>query len=807
MSYDIEFGRFINLPLKRTTDINLVDPMKTFASNNMNKSDEDLIKNIRDFDLMRKTALVKTLDKHESSLQVLYQYYDQFNSVNKKMPFCEAVGVNATFTWKSSVEKSKSFLSTTPKLGIANGDFEKLCVLFNIASLMSQIASDANLKTDEGLKAAAKYFQESSGIFEHIKDRIMSVVGVQSVTCDLNPSTLHSFSLLMVAQSQECFFIKAAEMNQKPKILAKVAAQVAAYYKDAEASINSGEKLSVLSQIAEQCELKKTYYKCQAEYHESKALVESGTYGEAVARLKKIEPVMKLLLKNQSTSVIGNDLKQFNAVYNADKKQIEKDNSFIYLEIVPKIENLAAINGAVIAKPKAFNEQERLSPKFHDLFTSLMPLPVHVALQSFDGKRKDLVERQIERLREKNNLLNGVMSSLNLPASLEDVNSTSGSLPASIIEKSQIVCSKGGVGHIDHLLKELPESLERNQQILLESLRMLDDEQASDDELRNKFGDKWKRKPSSELTVPLRKDAAKYQAIVENAKKADGIVREKYMKSREGIELLGLPEAELKQKVPSASSLANLKDNSVVVELKMLCEKVESMKAVREVIENELKVTSFDMTEKFLQALADDGTIDEESITPRELDVIYQPMIAQVDETIGEQESLLANIQRASEQFSVLKQQSSGMNRREEVLKKMAAAFDGFEELVRLLEEGSKFYQDLTELLLKLQSKCSDLVFARKTEKDDLMGDLQQGIIGSSESTAPQVPSYHEEARNQPPARPPPPMIPPTTPSTPSAPSAAPSAPSAAPSAPPAAPTPAPRYDLLLQLVVAWFGF
>lgn len=43
-------------------------------------------------------------------------------------------------------------------------------------------------------------------------------------------------------------------------------------------------------------------------------------------------------------------------------------------------------------------------------------------------------------------------------------------------------------------------------------------------------------------------------------------------------------------------------------------------------------------------------------------------------------------LKRASEQFSVLKQQSSGMNRREEVLKKMAAAFDGFEELVRLLE-------------------------------------------------------------------------------------------------------------------------
>ena len=68
---------------------------------------------------------------------------------------------------------------------------------------------------------------------------------------------------------------------------------------------------------------------------------------------------------------------------------------------------------------------------------------------------------------------------------------------------------------------------------------------------------------SSTIAINLYADAAKYQAIVENAKKADGIVREKYMKSREGIELLGLPEAELKQKVPSASSLANLKDNSV----------------------------------------------------------------------------------------------------------------------------------------------------------------------------------------------------------------------------------------------------
>ena len=40
-----------------------------------------------------------------------------------------------------------------------DGEFERLCVLYNIGALMSQIGSEANLQTDDGLKIAAKYFQ------------------------------------------------------------------------------------------------------------------------------------------------------------------------------------------------------------------------------------------------------------------------------------------------------------------------------------------------------------------------------------------------------------------------------------------------------------------------------------------------------------------------------------------------------------------------------------------------------------------------------------------------------------------------
>lgn len=46
-------------------------------------------------------------------------------------------------------------------VALASLGYEKTCVLFNAAALASQIASEQNLDNDEGLKAAAKYYQVS----------------------------------------------------------------------------------------------------------------------------------------------------------------------------------------------------------------------------------------------------------------------------------------------------------------------------------------------------------------------------------------------------------------------------------------------------------------------------------------------------------------------------------------------------------------------------------------------------------------------------------------------------------------------
>lgn len=108
--------------------------------------------------------------------------------------------------------------------------FEKVCVFFNIAALQSSIASTQCLDSDDGLKTAAKLFQQSAGIFSHLKSAAPALG--QEPTPDLSPDTLHVLSILMLAQAQEIFVFKAIKDGMKDQVIAKLASQNEEMYAD-----------------------------------------------------------------------------------------------------------------------------------------------------------------------------------------------------------------------------------------------------------------------------------------------------------------------------------------------------------------------------------------------------------------------------------------------------------------------------------------------------------------------------------------------------------------------------------------------
>ena len=66
---------FLVVPLKRTWEVNLVTPLRTFISDTYSGSDsEDFEQALNEFNKLRNSTISKSVDKHESALEILYRY-------------------------------------------------------------------------------------------------------------------------------------------------------------------------------------------------------------------------------------------------------------------------------------------------------------------------------------------------------------------------------------------------------------------------------------------------------------------------------------------------------------------------------------------------------------------------------------------------------------------------------------------------------------------------------------------------------------------------------------------------------------
>ncbi|XP_049458789.1 programmed cell death 6-interacting protein isoform X2 [Epinephelus fuscoguttatus] len=777
---------FISVPLKKSSEVDLVKPLSKFVTASYPAEEEqgEYIRAVEELNKLRRNALGRPLDKHESSLEILLRYYDQLCAVEPKFPFSENQ-LCLTFTWKDAFDKGSLFGGSV-KLALASLGYEKTCVLFNAAALASQIASEQNLDNDEGLKAAAKYYQLASGAFGHIKDTVLSALN-REPTMDISPETVGTLSHIMLAQAQEVFFLKATSDKMKDAVIAKLANQAADFYGDAFKQCQYKDNLpkEVLPVLA----AKHCIMQANAELHQSILAKQKKRFGEEIARLQHAAELVKTVASRYDEYVSVKDLSdKINRALTAAKK----DNDFIYHDRVPEVKDLEHIGKAALVKATAITPP--LSQKFSDLFEKMVPMAVQQSMSIYNQRKAETVNRLVGTMREATNLCNGVLASLNLPAALEDLSGDS--IPQSIAEKARAVVQQGGLQNIEQLIKDLPELLTRNREILDESLKMLDDEETTDNELRTKFNQRWNRTPSGDLYKPLRTEGANFRNILDKAVQADQVVRDRYNTHCEMIALLCKPENELSAAIPSANPTKTLQGSEVVNVLRSQLAQLDEIKKERETMEGEIKAVTFDMCTTFLTALAQDGAINEEQLSLAQLDQLYSAYNQRVQASLRSQEELLGQVQTSHQEFSSLKQSNTEANQREEVLKKLASAHDSYIEITSNLREGTKFYNDLTEILLKFQNKCSDIVFARKTERDELLKDLQQSIarepsapsfnVPAYQSTPaapaggptpaprtvfaqqPQQPQQQPQAKPMPPARPPPPTFTPqAAPTTP----------------------------------------
>ncbi len=214
-----------------------------------------------------------------------------------------------------------------------NMKYELMNVLYNLAALYCQLAVATNHGDIDGLKTAASYFSQAAGVLTHLKNAVLPELRMASPPEDMDEATLESLVQLMLAQSQECFWMKAASERYKDATIAKLAARLSDLYNTAgEAAIKSQ---AISSAWIHHMSAKHHHFAAAAQYRASLDCLEKRKYGEEVARLKDALQCSTEGLKETRGGYLGKavqeDLNGLKKRVEEDLKRAERDNDVIYL--------------------------------------------------------------------------------------------------------------------------------------------------------------------------------------------------------------------------------------------------------------------------------------------------------------------------------------------------------------------------------------------------------------------------------------------------------------------------------------------
>ncbi|KAB8606209.1 hypothetical protein FH972_025840 [Carpinus fangiana] len=485
-----------------------------------------MLKDLAEVEALR-TAAVTSTDPHPSGIKKIQAYAAQLVWMGGKFP----IDIGTDFTWYPSLG-----YDTSKPMSQNNIRFELANVLFNLGALYCQLAVNSNRSTADGLKTAANYFMLAAGVMSHLKTNI--IPGMRSTAPDdMDPMTLECLENLLLAQAQECVWQKAIKDGLKDGSIAKLAAKVSDLYVDAsDCGIKSD---SVSSEWIHHMSVKHHHFAAAAQYRASCDCLEKGKYGEEVARLKDALACANEALK-EGRYVEKGVLSDLNVLKNKvqdDLQRAEKDNDMIYLQPVPPKAELKSLDRANMVTAKVPQEaSEPISflgegaPLGRPLFAKLVPYSVHVAASIYVSRRDDTINSVINELEGLTQRVHELMSSLNLPGSLQALEKPLG-LPPGLVSHAEEIRQQNGPNRLKRAMEDIDKLKTNDRRTFQEGVNLLQTEAAEDEQLRTKYGtDRWNRMLSSEAAQRLYGQIHEYEGYFKSAESSDATVRQNGVK-------------------------------------------------------------------------------------------------------------------------------------------------------------------------------------------------------------------------------------------------------------------------------------
>lgn len=188
----IQLVPMIPLGLKETKDIDFKEPFKDFILEHYSEDFAKYETAIQELIDMRQAIRTPTRDR--PGVQLLFEYYNQLYYVDRRF-FTPNRNLGLFFEWFDSLTGVPSTQKTIA--------FEKASILFNIASVYTQIGAKQDRTKPSGIDASVDSFLRAAGMFRYIRENFSNAPSM-----DLAPDSLEMLTHLMLAQARECLFEK-----------------------------------------------------------------------------------------------------------------------------------------------------------------------------------------------------------------------------------------------------------------------------------------------------------------------------------------------------------------------------------------------------------------------------------------------------------------------------------------------------------------------------------------------------------------------------------------------------------------------
>ncbi|PFH52959.1 hypothetical protein AMATHDRAFT_138650 [Amanita thiersii Skay4041] len=711
-------ANLLPIPFKKPASLNVRDAVREYLHQYAGVHPDEFKEDINRWQTLRKDGVGGVV--HINQIDFMLLYHAQLSSILSKLPT----------DIQLDIAYAPAFTPTAVPLPLRNLAFERAAVLFNLAALYSQLATSEDRASTDGIKRATTNYQLAAGTLSYLLAAAMLNIpqGTENVPLDLTQPFVKSLEWLMLAQAQECSW-QLAKLNQyKNGVIARLAAQAAAFYNLAYTTIRETDariKQLFPADWLPHIEAKWYHFESVAQYRQSMDDIEARRYGHELARLKQAVQYAKMGFdigkRGKTMQPVLQDAQSLLGTVQKSLTRAERDNDLIYHHDIPSISALPAIRPAPLVSsliPPGLSNPASVLGDERPLFVDLLGWGAREAIKIYHDRKNTLVHEKVATMSQQlQDKVDHELRILNLPASLEALERPIG-LPPSFLKKAEEVRSEGGPTRIEASIEDIQRLAHRDLEILDEAMDILDNEASEDEAARKQIT--LNRLPSYEANVKLVEKQKRYRSLLNQAAESDELVRQKWDEWEQNITELTWNEEDLESSVPSSTFASQ---SQLTPQGKQTLAHARSLRVLLESLDDLRKER--DQIVKRAQRLAEADDIRSrivleaskydklENVQPLMFEEVLDEELAKYDKFIlalkgfeERQNGILIDVKNQNDMFLQSRRDDPAIREREFALQSLDLSYFKYREIVRNLEEGFKFYNDLAGLLMNFREEC-----------------------------------------------------------------------------------------------------